>query len=72
VVVPLAWYEYGLDFDRHTSSTVGGPLTVGLCILLGILSDVLLWVVVLIVWLVNVFRRNAKALRLADDSANQT
>lgn len=42
VVIPYAWYWWGTDYNRNTTSTVGGPLTVGLSILLGVVSDVVL------------------------------
>jgi len=48
VLVFAAWVGYGLYYNAHTSSTVGGPLTVVVCIVLGFVSDVLLWTLALV------------------------
>jgi hypothetical protein len=34
--IPYAWYEWGAGYNRNTTSTVGGPLTVGLSIFLSV------------------------------------
>lgn len=43
VLVPAVLIPYGYDYNAQTTSTVGGPLTLGLCIVIAVGFDLLLW-----------------------------
>jgi hypothetical protein len=43
LIVPGVLIPYGYEYNAHTASTVGGPLTLGLCIALAVGFDLLVW-----------------------------
>lgn len=64
LAVPAALVIYGHEYNQHTSSTVGGPLTQGLSIVLAVAFEVLFWAVVL---LLIVAARTWKSRRSGSD-----
>lgn len=68
VLIFAAWVTYGLYYNAHTSSTVGGPLTVVLCIGLGFASDLLLWALAIVAGLAFGWRQARGQARGTDDS----
>jgi hypothetical protein len=45
LIVPGVLIPYGYEYNAHTTSTTGGPLTLGLCIALAVGFDLLVWLV---------------------------
>jgi hypothetical protein len=43
VLVPAVLIPYGYDYNAHTTSTVGGPVTLAFCIAIAAGFDLLLW-----------------------------
>jgi hypothetical protein len=63
VGVPLGLYKYGTNFDRsdsvaHPADTTGGPLTIAICVVLGVIFDLLLLVGAAVVWSLLRVRRS--------------
>jgi uncharacterized membrane protein len=55
VAIPVAWVAYGIHYDRaHPTDTVGGPLTIGICIVMAIISDLVLLIVAAVIAVIAV------------------
>jgi hypothetical protein len=63
VIVPAGLIHYGNEFNAHTSSTVGGPVTVGICIAIAIAFDAILWLCLVVFLAARSSRRATRELR---------
>ena len=63
LIVPGALIGYGYEFNAHSTSTVGGPVTFGLCISIAAAFVVLLWLAFGLLLISRSARRAAGELR---------
>ena len=70
VATPIAWFVYGLHYNNsHPEDTVGGPVTVMVCIFAGVISDAAIAIVAPLLWGIGLLGwklvRTAQGRRLA-------
>jgi hypothetical protein len=70
VLVPAVLIPSGYAYDAHTSSTVGGPITIFFCIVIAVGFDVLLWLGFALFLVARSARKAAGELRQDDPSAS--
>ncbi len=68
VIVPAVLIPYGYEYNVHTASTVGGPLTLGICLALALGFDVVVWFAFGVVLVARSARKAAYAMHREDST----